>query len=392
MRRPQVRGLDAATGVDTLAISQSAHGVRGQATAAGEMGESLVGRWTGLPAVYLAPEAVALGRAMAPVGAATADLSVAVTAVAGALEAYAQEMADLQARQRSIVGEVKGLLREALDVDDWWTDQHLVARQGALQHDADRLAGKVNDAELRCAAAVDTARCLLSTPAAHSSSGATQGRGALVAAGWPSVWPAGSGSESPDELAKMSPEEARAWWDSLSPREQSSYVAAMPALIGGMDGLPGVVRDVANRSRLAGELERLLEQQAGLGFFTRNIGNRKLSDEINEKIDAIAAIQDVLDVGGRQLLLFDVSGTESFAAIAIGNVDTARNVGVIVGGTTTNVEDGLATMDSKAYELKALAAELGQFEKEDVAVVAWLGYRAPDDLVDANGRDRKSVV
>ncbi len=72
-----------------------------------------------------------------------------------------------------------------------------------------------------------------------------------------------------------------------------------------------------------------------MGFFQRNVSDRRRSEELDERIDAIASVRTVLDRGGRQLLHFDITGPEVLAAVAVGDVDTAKHVGIIVGGLTT---------------------------------------------------------
>ena len=60
-----------------------------------------------------------------------------------------------------------------------------------------------------------------------------------------------------------------AWWQQLGPAAQTQLIAASPSLIGGLNGLPSMVRDQANRKYLAGqktaitgELERLRKSWA----------------------------------------------------------------------------------------------------------------------------------
>ena len=95
---------------------------------------------------------------MAPVGAATADLSSGYSAVSSALETFAQDMAGLKVWQRSIAAEFTSLAREALVAGDWSDDPHLVARQASLQTAAAQFASGVDEAKTRCAEAIDAAR------------------------------------------------------------------------------------------------------------------------------------------------------------------------------------------------------------------------------------------
>lgn len=104
---------------------------------------------------------------------------------------------------------------------------------------------------------------------------------------------------------------------------------------------------------------------------------------LNERIDAIASVRAVLDRGGRQLLHFDITGPEVLAAVAIGDVDKAKYVGILVGGLTTNVESGLAKMDSGAERLRDKSRSVGKAQASEVATVSWLAYAAPPEFLDA---------
>lgn len=158
MRGLQVRGLDVVTGLDPQSISQSAQAMRTQATAAGEAGESLVGRWSGLSAVYQSPEAADLHRAVAPVAVATVGLSSGCAAVSSALETYAQDLVVLHERQRLLVADVHDLEREASVAEDWKAEPQLVSRRAALQGAADKLGTQLSEAESRCIAAIGVAQ------------------------------------------------------------------------------------------------------------------------------------------------------------------------------------------------------------------------------------------
>jgi hypothetical protein len=80
---------------------------------------------------------------------------------------------------------------------------------------------------------------------------------------------------------------------------------------------------------------------------------------------------------------------EGLAAVALGDLDTAGAVGVLVpgtGNTVTDDLDGLLT-DAAAVGAKGVAASPGT----TVATVAWLGYRTPPSVPAAAGSARARV-
>ncbi|APU12967.1 alpha/beta hydrolase [Actinoalloteichus fjordicus] len=176
------------------------------------------------------------------------------------------------------------------------------------------------------------------------------------------------------------------WWDSLSEAERADLLANSPELIGNLDGLPAAVRDEANRARLDGERDRLAAEIADLerqlddrllgGWFT-DLDDRL--DEARDKLAAVDAIENTLDRGDRQLLLFDLSHDEARAAVAVGDVDTADHVAVLTPGFTTTVQGSLEGYDDQMRQLQRQAEDesLRYGDGGSVATVAWLGYDAP---------------
>lgn len=79
------------------------------------------------------------------------------------------------------------------------------------------------------------------------------------------------------------------------------------------------------------------------------------------------ALADELRRPGRHLLVFDPAG-DGRAAVAVGDVDTARHVAVLVPGMSVEVDDA----DRLVRGARVLAAVA-----PGTAVVAWLGYDTP---------------
>ncbi|MCB0989387.1 MAG: hypothetical protein KDB16_00270, partial [Acidimicrobiales bacterium] len=86
------------------------------------------------------------------------------------------------------------------------------------------------------------------------------------------------------------------------------------------------------------------------------------------------AVEALLD-GGRQIIQFVPSG-EGRVVEVFGDLATARNVAVVVGGMGSSVENFDSKTASRASNLFRRVSGLGA----EVAVVAWNGYDAPDEL------------
>ncbi|MEP6632522.1 MAG: alpha/beta hydrolase, partial [Lapillicoccus sp.] len=96
-------------------------------------------------------------------------------------------------------------------------------------------------------------------------------------------------------------------------------------------------------------------------------------------LHAVAQVLAAPDGRSRQLLVLDVTGRSTRAAVAVGDVDRAEHVAVVVPGFTTSVPRDLVGADRLAADLAALARReaMAWGDRGDVAVVSWLGYDAP---------------
>ncbi|MER5947733.1 alpha/beta hydrolase [Streptomyces sp. NPDC001904] len=185
------------------------------------------------------------------------------------------------------------------------------------------------------------------------------------------------------------PKAAAAWWKALSPEERQEYTTLYPKQIGATDGLPTDVRDDANRTALAQELNALQE-----GNYDETFPGE--SDEtVNQRLLNAELLNDRLDAGdsapkGKELYLIGYdSKDDGRAIIAMGNPDTADHTGILVPGTNTDME-GVPGQLSRIDKLQNSAER--QSHGESVAMITWLGYDAPEasatdfDSVGGTGR------
>ncbi|MDV6260648.1 alpha/beta hydrolase [Rhodococcoides yunnanense] len=187
-----------------------------------------------------------------------------------------------------------------------------------------------------------------------------------------------------------------AFWSALSPAARTMLMVEQPGLIGNLDGLPGRVRDSANRRVLAAERVRLLTAEAELRKeLDNNVFGGIFSDadagleQTRKRLESLDAIESVLAQGDRQLLVLDNSSyEETTAAVAVGDVDTATHVAVFVPGLGSTVHGDIESYDGDMDGLKATVQQLLPGDQgESAAVVTWMNYQAPQlgwSLLDPN--------
>ena len=203
------------------------------------------------------------------------------------------------------------------------------------------------------------------------------------------------------ETFKNMPTEERArYWSQQSPEQKRYLCDHYPDLIGNADGVEAWARDRANRQRLPklkqtaqNELDSVnKELNAGRGnsFRIRELEARK--KELEAQVASYKAIESQLNDKGRvrledyqhgakgepfSLLTLQVEDGRVLAAVARGDVDHAKNVATIVPGISTTVNEKLGGEINRAGVIRDAAVAEGKLQTKDVAVVSWLGYKAP---------------
>jgi hypothetical protein len=175
------------------------------------------------------------------------------------------------------------------------------------------------------------------------------------------------------------PKAAAEWWKLLPEDMRESYAALHPEIVGRTDGLPSTVRDDANRLALEQELSAMENYE---------YHDKYSEDDYNKRFSNLQMLQEELDkrdgvTGEKQLYVlgFDPAG-DGKAIVAMGNPDTADNVGVNVPGTSTSMESTggqLSRIDSMQN-----AAKIADGNAK-TSMVYWLGYDAPEIPVSQAG-------
>ncbi|MEU8132052.1 alpha/beta hydrolase [Streptodolium elevatio] len=190
------------------------------------------------------------------------------------------------------------------------------------------------------------------------------------------------------------PEAVRAWWDALPESDRRRFLVACPEILGGLDGLPAVVRDRANRvvlgateDALRKELAAEQAKLAGVTGGTRGSGVRFAVriDELSARLGAIEALRSRLDFAPdgpgtavSYLLGFSAKG-DGRAVVAVGDPDRARNTAVFVPGMGVGIEDAHKEVD----RVRALWTAARDAGGRDTSTITWLGYDTPDSLTHA---------
>lgn len=159
--------------------------------------------------------------------------------------------------------------------------------------------------------------------------------------------------------------EVTTWWAGLGAEDRQRLETFAPAVVGNLDGVPYAVRDRANRAVLA----------SGLADRAAPAARTAMLGQVRDSLVHAAGEPD------RYLVTLDARGSGR-AAIAIGDLDTASDVTVVVPGmfftVTGQMTDFTNTANDLYSEQATLAGIAAPAAGNGVAVVAWMGYRTPD--------------
>ncbi|MGL4176789.1 MAG: alpha/beta hydrolase [Dermatophilaceae bacterium] len=187
-----------------------------------------------------------------------------------------------------------------------------------------------------------------------------------------------------------------AWWAALTPRQQSWVVAKRPGWVANLDGVPFAVRDAANRARVAGLEEQVRAElavaEAELAAIREGPDSNRVDlgllplltasvQRLQDRLEALTAIRAITAKPDRRLLVLDPpqEGLPR-AAVAVGDLDTADKVAVLVPGFTSTVAGMGVNVDDMADIRDVSTQMLFKYEGSgSVATVAWLDYDIPQD-------------
>lgn len=332
-----------------------------------------------------------IGRSMDAYGQATgrtatehSAMSTTVERVGRSVTAYADTLRDLLVEWETLTATKRSLDRQRQDLLD-----EIARTDGASEADVARLRAWASSLSGDYATLVADHAAHVRRVAANEENlrqafaNGTSLDDALSADGGASDVAAGAMGRPGAPGTGASPEQTKAWWDGLSEAEQEAVVAAYPHLVGSADGLPASARDDANRVLLDDDLATLSAQEAD-GTLSdserRALENARATERALASADAFT---DPLtgDRPGAQLWLYDPTAFngDGRVALAIGDLDTARDVSVQIPGITTEMND-VPQYGTEAANLYESARYNG--DGSTVATMFWLGYDAPESALD----------
>ena len=179
-----------------------------------------------------------------------------------------------------------------------------------------------------------------------------------------------------------------AWWRSLTDEERRAVLRDRPEWVGSRDGVPAAARHEANLV-LLGRAEEAARARLDRSLAGGWVGSQPERELAEQQVAALQAIREVLarrDGGQRRLLLVDTTSLHVRAAVAVGDVDRAEHVVTFVGGLSTMVGTDLARYDDTFVRMRSEARAVAS--GQDVAIVTWMGYDAPQVREIATSIDR----
>lgn len=157
---------------------------------------------------------------------------------------------------------------------------------------------------------------------------------------------------------------AKRWWASLDPASKAALTAAVPGIIGNLNGIPYSDRAKANKTTIDA-----VYKDPGTSEATR-----KTLDTIK------SALKDPNRSGiPRSMISLDLNGGRPLAALAIGDMDAAGTVTWNIPGMGTTVDDGLESWTKSAQDLFDGQSKVMNEDEllKGNAVVSWIGYDTP---------------
>ncbi|MEO6712986.1 MAG: alpha/beta hydrolase, partial [Mycobacteriales bacterium] len=169
--------------------------------------------------------------------------------------------------------------------------------------------------------------------------------------------------------------EVAAWWAALPGEAQEALVGLQPDALGGLNGVPASVRHAANVE----VLERAsAEAQETMARASTAFGGPDLPAYLSalSRQSLVASVRSELAGDPQRRLLTLNFGDGGHAAVAVGDVDTARHVAILVPGLNADARGDLDNLVGDAMTVQTTAKTVAP--NESVAVVAWIGYRTPN--------------
>lgn len=172
------------------------------------------------------------------------------------------------------------------------------------------------------------------------------------------------------------------WWAASDASAKTRLIAAAPAVVGNLEGIPYSIRDAANRDVLRDAIASA-EQRIADG----SVG-RAATDQLRAQLHMLQQVDAAITTGesglDRSLVSLDTEAGGR-AVIAVGDLASADYVSFLVPGMFYSVDNEIGSWAGAADQLAVDQAEwLTRLtpaqhggSTSTVATVAWIGYQTP---------------
>jgi hypothetical protein len=355
------------------------------AAALGELADQVTGDRAPLAAAWSGTAADACDAELAAIAGLARGVSGCLRAAAGSLTTYAVELADARHAVALLRAE-DDRLRVAAGGGPW-AAAGLTHELAAVRARHAAVLDHLDQVARRTAAAVRAAVDEFAPRGVGHAVRTGRAPEAGLATALPLLSAARRGSGTGlRQLRRRGPDQVSAWWALLTSDERHRLLVARPGLVGSLAGAPAGVRGVANEVLLQGDLRLLREQRDLAGSIAPVAGRRPWAlGSAMAVADALAAARAGRDpVTGRpvpaSLLVYrpGAFGGQGRVAVAVGDLDRADHVAVLVPGLGSTVPGSVRGLTADAARL----VDRARTDSPGVvtAVVAWTAYDAPSLL------------
>ena len=284
------------------------------------------------------------------------------------IEHIKSELATLKADAEHLGMEIDSVTGQVLPGRSIRDPMEALLKQAQLQPRLDKIVAEANMVDIALANAI------------HMADGTTSIPGSEAGYDTGSEIPVGKGTE-----------EVKQWWQSLSEEKRRQLLKNWPEKLGHLDGIPVADRGQANAAIAQQDVDRPAEVAASRGVTKEEVLAHPerygmagpMMSRYNNGLKAKEALAQTAERTGAPTFLQvydpEAFGGDGRAAIAIGDPDHADNIAIVVPGTGNSVGGGwLGGKDAVNLYMEAKAAD----RAHTTAVVAWMGYDAPDSPLD----------
>jgi hypothetical protein len=185
-------------------------------------------------------------------------------------------------------------------------------------------------------------------------------------------------------LLALGPATIARWWRRLSATVTARLSAALPRVVGNLDGLPAGVRSSVNARQLSADLDRTLRSLAdarlALSAHPADPALQVQAQRLSARLETLKRIRRAYGAGPagappHELYAYSTEGHVK-VALSTGLIEAAEHVTLLVPGMGTTADD-VVPYGRAAARLSERQGRVAGIDQSRVAVVAWLDYDPP---------------